>query len=398
VRRLADSGRLDDGTGFARSAGLGGQIALAAALGEPRLAPVAEAVLCALALGWLAWSLWPARWAAMTAPLALLTLPLGGPALEPRWSLVVLITGVASTLARGAMRTNPRLGAAAALLIGALIAIRHGALGVGIALIPALLAIARTARARLVTLTIPLAVVGPYLVALAGAGRGEAIAWWSPVPGSLACAAVGALFALGVATASGAGPRAPGPAAARTTLLAIAAGIAGAGLLSPTPAAAWLLVTGIGLAGLAVAASAVLGELADGDDDAAARRALPAIAIVAALVVARFPAARLAATPARAAAALDSARAALATRVAPPTALRADYMAAQAAIPRGARLGIRVERADLVDHRAHRVVDLAGCRRCDPIRLARDLDLDAVLIAAPPDEPAATPLRVVTLR
>jgi hypothetical protein len=402
LRRLADTGALDDGTGFARSAGLGGHVLLAAAAAptDPRLAPIADAALCVLALAGLAAALRRSRWAALVAPLVLLAVPAAGPALEPRWSLVLLTAGAAATLARALEHGAPRLGLVVVLQLAALATLRHGALVLGLALAPALAPLARgvAVRGTAAALLVLGGVAIPYIVALARAERAAAIEW-SLGPTAFASAAIGALAALLIVMLSGPPPRPPAAAAARAALLAVAAAIAGAGVLSPSASATWALAAHLGLAGLVVAAGAALGDLPTPDPAAAARRVIPVVALVAALALARFPAGgRVAAVPARAAAAVADARAALSTATSSPLATRAEYTAAQAAVPTGARIGIRVDRADLVDHATHGVVDLAGCRGCDPLRLARSLGLDAVLTTAPADAGVGSTLQTTALR
>jgi hypothetical protein len=337
LRQLEDTGGLGDG---AVRDGLGGDIVLAAtasAAGDLRAAlAVDSGVMLVLVVGWLGWALGAAP-AAVAASLLVvaLALHLG---LAPPWSLVALALGCASTLARAAdRRSAPH--ALVAVAVAAALAAVHPA---GLVLAAAAVAAAARAvpdRARDVAaagVAVIALVVGPYALSLAAAWR-----------------------ALGMVS-----PALTSPTADDGRGLAIAAALAIAAL---------------------VAARATR---------AATTRLHPLLAVTlaatAALTLCRFPAGpSRQALPGHAAAVLADARAVLR---APPTAPGADardHAAVIATIASAARVGVVVDRPDLIDRAGRRLVDLSGLcpHRRTPCRaLAAALDrlrLDAVVLAAP---------------
>jgi hypothetical protein len=315
LRRLADTGAMDDGVGFPRAAGLGGHLALAALA-----SPVGELWAChlvdrgvmfglALALAVSAIHRGsPRSVMAFLVPLALAALPELGPDMAPRWSIIALALVAASTLSRGVRLRSTRLLVVAVAVAAALATVRH----VGVIALVIALAVARTAArggdARIDgwLAAVTIAVVAPYVLAAIDAGaRPVAITpGWAPVA-----------FAVAGVT--------------------------------------WLMVrAGTGL------------------DEAAREPRLPALTVIAALMLtaglalARFAAGPSASWPRRAAAMLSDARA-LAHAHSHDGAAR-DHAAALAAIPTGTRVGIWVDRPDLIDYRRHRIVDLRrpGLDRC----------------------------------
>jgi hypothetical protein len=315
LRRLADTGGMDDGVGFPRAAGLGGHLALAALV-----SPVGElwtshlvdrGVMFGLALALVVSAIHrgsPRSVLAFLVPLALAALPELGPDMAPRWSIVALALVAASTLSRGVRLRSRRLLVVAVAVAAALATMRH----VGVIALLVALAVARAA-------------------ARADDAR---------IDGWLAAAAT-ALVAPYVVAAIDAGAR---PIAITPGWAPVALAVAGV---------TWLVVR----AGAAV-------------DQPVPGPRLPALTVIAALMLtaglalARFATGPSPSWPRRAAAMLSDARA-LAHAHSQHGEGR-DHAAALAAIPTGTRVGIWVDRPDLIDYRRHRIVDLRrpGLDRC----------------------------------
>jgi hypothetical protein len=394
IRRLADTGALDDAIGFPRTAGLGGQVALAALADrvDARAAHfVDRGVLVAIAALLVASMIWRRHGVGLgllLLPVVVIAIPAFPDDPSPRWSLVTLFLGAALALERARARQAEHGALPVVLVLAAMVTLRHAAAIFALAMCFELW---RTSRGWprpprwIPMVVVASAIVLPYLIAMA---RAAAAGPLDPGLGSRYLAgassrillAVGAgailavLFALGTRRSA---------TSARFAMLASCAGIASAGLLVPTLPALWEYLVPAGIAGTLLFCTVALGE--PNGVDAADSNGAPAgpslasamiLATVLAGVIAltRFPLGALGSWPARLGTSIADARALGDATPAMASSVAADYARIQATIPTGARLGIWVTRPDLVDHASHHVVDLrtADGRACqDAERLHR---------------------------
>jgi hypothetical protein len=397
LRRLADTGALGDAVGFPRAVGLGGHLALsalAAPLGDLRAAHLVDrGLLFAVVLAGLAGSR-PVAGASIGTLLVMLAaaaIPDYGADMAPRWALIALVLGAGATLARARRRRSPRLLVTAILMAAALVTIRHA--GVGALVVIAAAALGEpltTGRRRLavVAAAVVAFTVGPYLIAAVRAD-GDGIGWRLLAQGVAPRIAIAAAVAAGLALLGGLAipaSRDDDARSQRTTLTAIAASIAAAGLFSLAGSAWQLMVTLATGWVIAVAAHAAATPV---DDDAAdgdrpgARPSWPLIviavtALTGGLAMARFAAGRPGLTwPRRMAVLLADARAL--GRAVPAGAEAREHAVTMADVAADARVALWLDRPDLVDHRQRDIVDLRTapalrCARAPRGALCRDLD------------------------
>ncbi|MBL8620802.1 MAG: hypothetical protein JNK64_05840 [Myxococcales bacterium] len=418
LARLAATGSLGDAVSSPRSAGLGGGVlvsTLTAPLGAWSAVHAIDRGLAlglAVALAIAALPRGPMRDVVGCSVVALASsLPEVALDLAPIWTVVALVLGIYHSLIRAARAG--RTPWSAVLLAGALLAVRGAALpGVVVVVVHAVRAapVGTRRRVGVGAAAIVAAVVGGLAVdagvagaALAAGVRGAPAAWAPWLIGG------GALYVvLTLAT------RDLRNRALDVTIAVASAGVAAAGVLSPSLVLAlqWALPLGIALVLLAIAAAFV-------PDDGVVPRPLAVVALVAVTLVLatlRFPTgpARLS-WHGRLVQLIDRAHALAIADDREERGARAAYADALAQVPRRARVGLWVDRADLVDYRRHAVVDLrsaatvacvepvaAGgattstrraCRRL--AALVGRLDLDYLIVAPsvpPPAPPWCPPL------
>lgn len=364
LRRLADTGALADGTGFTRSFGLGGQLmlaSLAAPLGDlAASAMVDRGVLFAVVLAWIVTAGRRGGFTALVVVLVTAAVPDFGPAMAPRWSILALVLGAAATLERADRLAAPRLIVVTLVLAAALATVRHAGAVFLLGLLPGALALARrdlapAARRRGIvgSTAVIVAVIAPYVVAALDAGPTIVIA---PRGGGLILGALAggllALLARAATTAAGA------PRSATASLDACAATLAAVSALLPL-AAAWRAAVVLVAAWLVLVAALALSDQGDRDPapSSLALAVIASVAITAGLALGRFPLGReLPAWSQRVGTMLSDARALDAARVSGDE--RARHGAVLRGIPPSARIGLWLERPDLVDHRGHQIHDL----------------------------------------
>lgn len=381
VARLAATGALDDPFAVPRTSGLGGNVilhSLGGALGDWRMLHAIDRGLglaLVVALAFRAARPGPSRVLALFALVALASgvAEFTSADLAPRWTLVALVFALHQTLAR--RPSSDAVDAVPALLVaGALGTLRHG--GVGALLAVAIVSIADTERgqrrrALAIVAAVAAVVVGGYLVAAWSALAGEPAApdvvaiLRRGAPLRLALWTCAALAAHVVATVA---VRAHGDRALTRTIAAVAAMVALAGPLGPS-GSAWLTWQPLGIALLLLAIAPLLAAAAD-RATASPPAAVAVVGLTLAIATLRFPTGRPALSwEDRLVRQLDGARA-LAHRGA-DDAERAAYDDALRPLPRGARVGLWVDRPDLVDYRGRSIVDLrsvaaTGCTRFIP--------------------------------
>lgn len=378
LARLAATGSLGDAVSMPRSAGLGGGVLLSTLAAPLGAWPAVHAIDRGLALG-LAVALavaalprGPMRDVLGCAIVALASsLPDVAPDLAPIWTVVALVLGLYHSLVRAERAGRPPW--AAVLLAGALLAMRDAALlGVVVVVVVAVHAAPVGTRRRIGVgaAAIVAAVVGGLVVAAGIAGvtplHGVRVAPGAWAPWLLG----GGLLYLVLTLATRDLRRRP----LDVTIAVACAGIAGAGGLSPSLALAsqWALPLGIALVLLALAA-------AFAPDHEAGPRPLAAVVLVAvtlALATLRFPTgpARLP-WHGRLSRLIDQAHALAIAVDHEERGARAAYAAAVAQVPPRARVGLWVDRADLIDYRRHAFVDL---------RTAATVDCAAAVVAGAP--------------
>ena len=373
LERLATTGSLDDAVGLPRRLGPGGNVVLhglAAALGDWRMAHAVDrglglALLFAFVLARPRSTARPYI-AVVTILLASAT-PEYGIDLAPRWTVAAIAFALVETWRRAA----PRAGLAAVVLAAGLATLAHGGLGAVAVAIAAAVADAPAAarrRTAAIAAAIAAAAVGSYLVAAIAAAHGEPGA--APpfasihrglagrlVVWGLAAAAVHALAALVV--------RGRRDRALDRTVAALAAAALAAGVLVPGPGGAWTLVQPLGIALLFLVADIALDDPEHAAHGPAGWPGITPAAAIAVVLVAlvlattRFP---VGVPPIswedRLGRLLQDTRARATTPLVDGGPEARTYARALAAIPRGARVGLWVDRPDLVDYRLHRVIDL----------------------------------------
>lgn len=352
LARLAQTGDAGEAPGALRGGGAGGALGVASlgwVFGDPRAAHAVDGGL-ALALA-LALALHLRRpgaahpyvgFALIAFVLAVPSLPLD---LEPRWTIVALVLGAYATWRRAAAGP-PRLFAAVVLLAAAAACVRHGGFAVA-----AVALAAAPPRHRVPALAIAAAVLAPYLVLLLQSG---ATIPFSPPRLAAGAAAAAVLWALLSALLRHLADR-----PLDRMLVALAAALALTAALAPSPRTAALLALPWLLAIALLFLVAALRPLADSPP-----RLTPAALLALAGLAFLFGGVRvkLGAPPMqwgdRLAARIDPVRELGARDRFGDTRERAAYAAALREIPRGARVGIWIERGDLIDHASHDVVDL----------------------------------------
>lgn len=411
LARLAATGSLGDAVSMPRRAGLGGGVLLSTLAAPLGAWPAVHAIDRGLALG-LAVALAvaalprsPMRDVLGCAVVALASsLPDVAPDLAPIWTVVALVLGLYHSLVR-ADRAG-RTPWSAVLIAGALLAVRDAALlGVVVVVVVAVRAapVGTRRRVGVGAAAIVAAVVGGLVVAAGIAGvaltDGVRVAPGAWAPWLLG----GGLLYLVLSLATRDLRRRP----LDVTIAAACAGIAAAGGLSPSLALAiqWALPLGIALVLLAIAAAFAA-------DQDLGPRPLAAVALVAmtlALATLRFPTgpARLP-WHGRLARLIDQAQGLTIAVDHDERGARAAYTTALAQVPRGARIGLWVDRADLIDYRHHAFIDLrsaatVGCvepvpagapstRACRHLAaLVTGLDLDYLVVAASVPSPVPCP-------
>lgn len=401
VARLAQTGALDDGVGLPRHLGLGGStVVLSLGVALPDDAAL-HAIDRGLGLG-LVIALLAPRAAATSlgsyGALAVVALVLGVPPmppdLAPVWMTVALLIALHDALAVEAA-DGAAPGPRTALLAAGLASLGHAGLAV-----VAVVAVLAARRQRWSSVAVAVLGVSGYLVAAATA---SGLVVPAPSPGRVAA---GLAIAIAVWAMTGVLARALAAPGLARWQVALAAALGGGVAIAPT---AGLVVAAVGPYAIALVLVWTARALAAGEGR---RFLVVAIAFVLVLVPAglRF---RLG-VPARTwgdrwADELDALRATAAP--AAPRAAAASYRAAQAAIPRGSRVAVWVEAAELLDYRRHDIVDLrsaaaAAChgrrqrldhpgpRRCRGLAarrgtLAADYLIVSPSAALPPDDPLA---------
>jgi hypothetical protein len=367
IRRLADTGGLDDAVGFPRATGLGGQIALAAIVDgvDARAGHLVDrGILFVVAMILVVTTIRRRHgigFALLAVPMFMLAIPAMPDDMAPRWSLVVLILGAALTLDRARERQAAGSAVLVLITVAAAITLRHAAAVFAVVLIAALVRTSRT-WPRPVRWRVPAAVLAiiilPYVVAMARASAGPdprfVVAGVRFLTAAGLAGVVALLFALAV-------PRTASTASLRAAMLAACAGIAGAGLLAPSAAALWQGVLPFAIAAVLLLCILTIGE--PSDEEAPGRPALGVAVIITSLVggalaLARFPAGPLSPWPSRVAIMINDARALGEMPRGAATAAAVDYAAVQHTVPAGVRLAIWVDRPELVDHHSHAIIDL----------------------------------------
>ena len=414
LRRLADTGALGDPFALPRTTGLGGNAVLhtlTAAFGDWRMAHAIDRGLglgLVVALAFAGTQRGAGRMLTLFAIVGLVSGVPEFPAdLAPRWIVVALIFALHQTLTRR-ISCAPGAAVPSLLLAAALATLRHG--GIGALAVIAIVAVRDTERPRrgralaLVAL-ITAVVLGGYLVSARLAAGGE-----PHRPSIIASLARGAplRLALGGSVAAvawalaGLAVRGHGDRALELTIAATCAAAALAGPLAPAPAV-WLTVQPLGIALVLLIIGPALA--------AAALRvtAPPAVAVVVGLALAfatlRFPLGRPPLSwQDRLGRLLDAARALNQVRPDPDDADRIAYADVLRSLPATARIGLYVDRPELIDYRGRSILDLrsaaatactdavprttrwfrrslASCRQLDAL-LPR-LHLDYLIVAAP---------------
>lgn len=404
VARLLATGHLGDAGSLPRTSGLGGHVLMAALVAPFHDVSAAAAIDRGLGLG-LAVAL-TVGWArpgplrgGLAVVVAILASACPDPVapLAPLWTVVALVLAIRQSVSRARAVGRPPW--AALLVAGALLGIRNATLGIAIAIIAhviAAAAVGRRRRSAVVALGVVAASVGGLVVAAAAAGGGPVVhvapmAW---APWLAGAAVVHALLRLA--------SRGPEDPADRLTRGALCLGLAGVGALSPSTPVAVAAATPLVVA--MVLALLVTGLGGDG------RASSPMVAVMVlaatlALTTLRFPVG--ASRPpwyGRLADLIDGARALVVERGDRDAATRSAYRQVLAGLPRGARVGLWVDRPELVDYRGRDVVDLrtveaaacvAGGRPGGPRRACRRLatrlahvHLDYVVVATAALPPA----------
>lgn len=383
LRRLDDTGTLADGFGFPRALGLGGQVAIAALSAplDPRACYVVDrgvlmVVLVALALAIPSRALRSPAAVVAALPLSILAVSQYLPGLAPFGSLVVLVVTTMLTLDRARpQRPGPHL-LLAVLTASAAATLTHGALVLAFAVVVAasarIIDLGREGRVWRIRITaVAACTLGPYLVTAVRAwATGTRTPVRHAVPAVIAAGA-GLALVLGVIAALGVRER-----SRRIVLVASAASIATAGALAPTFTAVAVYALPIVVAvSLVIALSTVSGSIPPGT------ATIALTALVGLLATARF----LVGEPLRATNLLHDAGAVGEVAPAAATNLAARYADAQQSVPPGTRLGLWVDRADLVQYDRNRVVDLRSPAARGLARTIPRMHLDYLLV----DEAAA---------
>lgn len=412
LERLATTGTLGDGVALPRATGLGGNVivtSLTAGFGDWRMVHGIDrglglALVFALAIGGSERT--TARPFVAVIIIALVSATPEYPIdLAPRWTVVAIVFALLQTWRRAA--ATPRVGLAAVLLAAGLATVAHGGLGMVVVAVAAVIGAAERGPARIrIARTayglVALMLVG-YVIAAVASARAEPTA---PIAiASLHRGLIGRVLTWGLAggfvyALASLVIRSRSDRALALTVAAIAAATLAAGLLSPTVTSGWTLVQPLGIALILIVVEI---GLTDPERAAGLTPAAVTVAVLLALTLAttRFP---TGIPPVswedRLGRMLESARAHATQPLADDSREAAMYRAAQDAIPPGARVGLWVDRADLVDYRRHHVVDLhsadadacaaipamqwwrRGPRACRAMRtLLRRLPLDYLLIA-----------------
>lgn len=398
LARLAATGELGDAMAVPRASGLGGNLlvsALAAAFGDLRYVHAIDglAMGLTLALAWLGLR-GSMRLVVGFVLVALASMmPDYTDDLAPLWTIVALVLALHETLAR-ADRAG-RTPWAAILLAGAMVALRHASLGLALVVVVHAIISAPPGRSRwriglTAAATLGFAIGGLVIAAIAAWARAsgppvgpapllQVVGWGA------GAAVVTALLALAI--------RGVGQRALSVTLVAVGGAAGTVGALSPGPMIIPFAVP-LAIALVFLALAPALTSTAP-----APRSLTAAVLLLVALVLAttRFPMGRSAISwGSRLGRLLDAGRELSTTGAPDETPTRARYAAALAVVPKGARVGLWVDRAALIDYRHHRVVDLRsvataacversseGARACAPLVAALpDLLLDYVIVAA----------------
>ncbi len=376
LARLRDTGELGDAFGMPRTSGLGGSVLLAslgAAFEHARQVHVVDALGLALtvALAFAGTPRHPARVIALFSIVVLASaMPVYPTDLAPRWSVVALLFALHASLGRMAApgaRPWPAL-----LLAGALATIWHAGWGV-VAVIavhtvggaPASGRARRTAALGAAIIT-ALALAGPLLSAVSALGREPAadgvIA--TLARGAPARVAVWSGVALAVYALAGMAVRDLGDRALHAMVPVVAVAAFAAGLLSPSIAMAWIAWQpfAIALLLLLIAPALML----------APRPALhPAtglaiVGIVLAIAVLRFPVGvpRISWED-RLVRLLDGANTLVEQASRRDAIAAAEHAAARRRVPPGARVGLWLDRPDLIDYRGADLIDLRSAATTD---------------------------------
>lgn len=399
IRRLDDTGALDDAVGFPRALGLGGAIVLAAGTSplDPRTGGLVDRGLGFALVVLLAVDAGRRRGRASRAPaviagclpIVLSAVPdyLAGP--TPLWSVVALVLAAIATLERAARKGLSGLLPTAVLVAAGAAALRHHVVPVAVATTASAVAIAGTLGARRwAARWLPLAALGAligYVVALVVARADGALAVARP-RGAVVGVALGVAALGGVLTAVGL-PKGP----CRAVVLGGWAAVGLAGVFAPNLVALGpeLIPLVLGLL-LAIVLDRLLAipPLAPSTAPLAGLGAASVLvtAVLGLVALARFaPGDPILGWSPKLAQMIDDARALGRVVDGPRSALAARYARAQDAVPAGTRLGIWVARADLVRFDAHEVTDL-GASRLAP-RAEVPLALDCILVDRAADPP-----------
>ncbi len=367
--RLATSGELGDPFALPRTHGLGGNAvlhALAGGLGDWRMCHAIDrglglALFVALAFRGIGRG--PVRALALFAIVAMVAgFAEYGADLAPRTTLIALLAALHQTLARRPS-SAARDAVAPILLAAAAATLRHGALGaLAVITVVAVLDTEREQRRRAVALAalVIAAVLGGYLLSAVMASAGEPAA-----PGVVAVlrpGAAGRLALCGVIAAiayalAHVALRGHDDRALVVTIAATCAAIACAGPLAPARMV-WLTVQPLSLALVLLMIAPLLASATD-DLVASPRAAAAAVGLVLAFAILRQPTGR----PAlpwdhRVGKLMEGARKLAAGAPTPDEREAAAYRDVLAGVPRGTRVGLWVDRPDLVDYRGHAIFDL----------------------------------------
>jgi hypothetical protein len=421
LRRVDDTGGLGDAVGFPRTAGLGGQIALAALIGPLDATAshlIDEGILFVIAIAAASSAIRATGFARGLGfaglTIALVVVPEYSHDMAPYWSLIVLFVGTASTLERADRRHSARLALLAIFVAGAAATVRHPA--IVFALFVGIIASRSSRRwpqpaaiGHAAILVGSLACLSYLLAHVRAIGAGidlGAFAEWRTDLASRTVLWIGLGSAV-LVVVSRALPRDP----TRTATLAIGATLLAAGALQPSASGAWQYAIPAGLAILVLLGVRLFADPILPDEAPRERTPMlgPAV-VVATLAVAlvalpRYRIGRpLLSYTTRAAMALADARSLPGVPRSARTHRAAAIAAAQRLVPAGSRLGLFVDRPDLVDHATHDVVDLrtssvraclrwsqtAACRRATASLHGRDLRFVLVSDAALPACPGQT--------
>ncbi|MEZ4400163.1 MAG: hypothetical protein R3B06_09100 [Kofleriaceae bacterium] len=409
VGRLASAGDLGDAVSLPRRNGLGGSVVLAtltATFREWRMLHVIDQGLAlALTLGLVLGG--GRRRASFLTGCVLVALASALPATAidagPRWTTVaLLLTLIQMWPVRGA---TPRAWLPALLVAGALATLQHGGLGVmAVVMVCGLRSTQRPWMMALGGAAMVAAMLGGYLIA----GRATLATTVTLLGGRLPLRLAPWLAAAGLAAAVGVVT--PGAPARRGPLIAVAVGAALAGALASAPSLAWPNVMPYGIALI----FSMVARLLDDDAVDSPARAIAVAMVTLTLATVRFPVGRPPLSwEDRLGRLIDGARALDTARPGAGSITAVDYQRALADLPAGARVGLWLDRGDLVDHRGRRFIDLrtaaaAACVEQVPVRatwfrprlascraFARTLEttrLDLLLV-----DPAALPRRYAWL-